>query len=140
MAGPKISLKQLWLRDMKQCWICHKHVRFVDASRDHIVPVSLGGSHAQSNLRLAHMDCNSERGNQVSAVLQSDVLSAMHERTDRSKFAALLLTYRAQVLQEAAALIHETLGLDRALRPGAEAAADLLENRARILVPLGSES
>lgn len=139
MAGPKISLKDLWNRDKRRCWICQRSVRFIDATRDHVVPVSLGGSHAQSNLRLAHEWCNSARGNQVSAILQSDALEAMQERVSRSKLAALLLSYRAQVLQETATLLYEHLHPDARLRPGVEAACELLENSARILVPLAED-
>lgn len=69
------------LADIKQwnCWICKeeinkqaKHFRhninLYGPSIDHIVPLSKGGTHIWSNVELAHVICNSLRGNkEVSA-------------------------------------------------------------------------
>jgi 5-methylcytosine-specific restriction endonuclease McrA len=54
------------------CWRCgqsvdrtvHKRHRLAP-SADHILPVSRGGTHALANLRLAHVGCNSSRGNRA---------------------------------------------------------------------------
>lgn len=56
-------------RDGWLCWICgleidaslsvpHRHA----GTADHVVPVSLGGSDTDNNLRAAHLACNSRRG------------------------------------------------------------------------------
>lgn len=62
------KLKQLGDRDG---WICHVCGRAVDssltgnhplqASVDHIVPRSKGGTNLSENLRLAHIRCNTDR-------------------------------------------------------------------------------
>lgn len=66
--GDKIPLKQLHARDSGRCHLCGKAVdikkrQWPDgASVDHIVPVSMGGSHTWDNVALAHIECNSLRG------------------------------------------------------------------------------
>lgn len=57
-----ISLVALAVRDGGKCHICARSVSQEDASADHLVPQSLGGSHEPSNLALAHRRCNSRRG------------------------------------------------------------------------------
>jgi 5-methylcytosine-specific restriction endonuclease McrA len=54
------------------CGICNQPIDLrlkwpdpMSYSIDHIVPRSLGGSHAANNLRAAHNKCNASRGNRV---------------------------------------------------------------------------
>jgi len=61
-------------RDDWTCGICgelvDRTVRWPDpgqATLDHIVPVTRGGTNDPSNLRLAHMSCNRRRGNRMEA-------------------------------------------------------------------------
>lgn len=66
--GTKISVEELYERDKGMCGICGKRVTRRQllvglANRDHIVPVSEGGTNHRSNLRLAHYGCNIRRGN-----------------------------------------------------------------------------
>lgn len=56
-------------RDGWACWICRQaidpclsHPDRRAGSVDHVVPLSLGGSDADENLRAAHVSCNSRRG------------------------------------------------------------------------------
>ncbi len=57
-------------RDGPSCWLCHLPVDLTTTrptnrlapSVDHVVPLSLGGSDRDDNLRLAHFGCNSRRG------------------------------------------------------------------------------
>src|SRR3989304_4654767 len=49
-------------RDRWRCGICKRKVKPADLSFDHIIPVSLGGPHVSTNLRVAHRLCNSRRG------------------------------------------------------------------------------
>jgi hypothetical protein len=62
----------IYERDNWICQLCLKDVNpnliFPDpmcASLDHIVPLSRGGSHKTSNVQLAHLRCNSSRGNKA---------------------------------------------------------------------------
>jgi len=73
--------KSLYERDGWTCLICYEPVS-VDRyshetynphypSLDHIVPKSLGGTHDDSNLRTAHVHCNSLRGTGITVKLDS---------------------------------------------------------------------
>lgn len=64
------SLKpRLYLRDAGICQICFTYIdantKYPDPmslSIDHIIPRSQGGNHLASNLRIAHLQCNINRG------------------------------------------------------------------------------
>jgi hypothetical protein len=67
--GPRISVHQLAERDGWRCHLCRRKVNRAlswphprSASIDHLVPVADGGTHDPTNLRLAHLGCNSARG------------------------------------------------------------------------------
>lgn len=70
-----IDLKELFKRDKGVCQICgglcdysdcytNKNGTFITGnaypSKDHIVPLSMGGKHSWDNVRLAHRGCNSK--------------------------------------------------------------------------------
>lgn len=56
-------------RDKHRCGICRGKVSNVpwphplSASLDHVVPLSKGGAHDPANIQLAHLGCNSTKGN-----------------------------------------------------------------------------
>lgn len=56
-------------RDGPMCWICGLPLdltcrsRALSPSLDHVVPMSYGGNDTDENARLAHLVCNSSRGN-----------------------------------------------------------------------------
>jgi 5-methylcytosine-specific restriction endonuclease McrA len=49
-------------RDGWLCGICGGKVTRNNWSHDHIIPLSLGGSHTYDNTVLAHLECNVKRG------------------------------------------------------------------------------
>lgn len=52
-------------RDFKGiCALCGLYVELEDASRDHIVPRSRGGSNARENIQLTHKSCNNLKGDE----------------------------------------------------------------------------
>ena len=59
--GP-IKPDAIYTRDNGICQICKRRVAKREASLDHIVPLSKGGSHTMANLQLAHRRCNYKRG------------------------------------------------------------------------------
>lgn len=62
--------EQLMLRHGRWCWLCNKDILpEQQVTVDHVIPISLGGSHAIDNLRLAHARCNSDRRNGMPPVL-----------------------------------------------------------------------
>lgn len=57
-----IDLEVLAVRDNWRCHICGKKVTRQNWSRDHLIPLSQGGSHTYQNIALCHRRCNSKRG------------------------------------------------------------------------------
>lgn len=60
-----ICLDILYKRDKGICGICFKYVPRKQASRDHIIPLTHGGDHTYANVVLAHLSCNSSKGNRL---------------------------------------------------------------------------
>lgn len=58
----KIDRQAIYERDGGICQICGDHVSSDDFTLDHIVPLSAGGPHTETNLRIAHRSCNSRLG------------------------------------------------------------------------------
>jgi len=66
----------IYERDNWICQICGKKVKRngkahhpLQPSIDHIIPISLGGSHSRLNVRCTHLNCNLTRGNRGPAQL-----------------------------------------------------------------------
>lgn len=75
----RLNLNIIYERDKRLCWICllldkPAYVKRKDASRDHYMPTSEGGSDDYENLRLAHKSCNSRRGTRTIESLLKDGL------------------------------------------------------------------
>lgn len=75
----KITLKKLIKRDGLQCAICGGVCDWNDhswseysgptyPSIDHIIPMAKGGGHTWDNVQVAHMICNSRKGDKVEAI------------------------------------------------------------------------
>lgn len=50
-------------RDRSRCHICGKKCKPGEITLDHLVPLSLGGTHDESNLAVACLSCNCAKGN-----------------------------------------------------------------------------
>lgn len=61
MPKHRISLNEIHKRDHGICHICLEPVRLGEATRDHIIPKSEGGTESPDNLALAHEFCNTWR-------------------------------------------------------------------------------
>lgn len=61
----RISRKNLWLRDKKQCLYCSRPLELSDATRDHIIPQSKGGKSCWENLVTCCHACNTKKGNRT---------------------------------------------------------------------------
>lgn len=73
-AKEQIVDADIYERDGWVCRICGELVNAgvswpdpLSPSLDHIVPISLGGEHSLANVQLAHLGCNSRKGNKVDA-------------------------------------------------------------------------
>lgn len=73
------ELLKLMLRDEAICWLCNKTVTRQQASRDHVIPKSLGGPNHIGNYKLAHRDCNSSRGNDHYLPSRNEVVNILRE-------------------------------------------------------------
>ena len=63
--GEAIDLDVLYERDKGICQICHKRCTRKQASREHVIPLSKDGTHSWQNVVLAHIRCNSKKGNRT---------------------------------------------------------------------------
>jgi 5-methylcytosine-specific restriction endonuclease McrA len=68
-SGP-VLLAEIANRDQWRCHLCGSAVDSdlswpdpMSPSLDHVVPLSLGGPHTPENVRLAHVRCNTAKGN-----------------------------------------------------------------------------
>ncbi len=61
---PADFMQGLWDLQGGRCGICGDPLHPAQFQVDHIVPVSLGGSHEVSNLQLTHARCNVLKGRQ----------------------------------------------------------------------------
>jgi 5-methylcytosine-specific restriction endonuclease McrA len=56
-----IDRAYVYKRDKGLCSLCGRKVRKQDMSLDHILPLSLGGSHCLTNVTLVHLQCNTRK-------------------------------------------------------------------------------
>ena len=45
------------------CYVCGKHVDWIDRSMEHIVPRSQDGPLTEENIAISHKECNNKRSN-----------------------------------------------------------------------------
>ena len=49
------------LHGVVPCWVCGLHVELVDATLEHMQPLSEGGNSHAENLAISHDQCNNQR-------------------------------------------------------------------------------
>ncbi len=79
-----MKVMDIWVQDEAICWLCGDYVPLSEASRDHVVPRSLGGRTKVVNIRLAHKSCNSRRGSKDPDVFKKQLAAEEHKR-DKEK-------------------------------------------------------
>jgi 5-methylcytosine-specific restriction endonuclease McrA len=52
-------------RDDSTCYLCHRKIGKRECVLDHVIPLSRGGEHSESNLRVACPPCNLRKGNRL---------------------------------------------------------------------------
>lgn len=62
----RLNLMRVWRRDKGHCYLCHAKLKIWEFSLDHVVPISKGGSHTYSNVRVCCLPCNQKKGDRVS--------------------------------------------------------------------------
>lgn len=63
--SPKLTKKNVWLRDDGRCQYCERTINLSDATVDHVVPKSRGGQNAWENVALACSKCNQKKGSRL---------------------------------------------------------------------------
>jgi 5-methylcytosine-specific restriction endonuclease McrA len=61
----RFTLDEIFDRDGGVCHLCLNAVPRVDATMDHVIPVTKGGPHTRANVKLAHRSCNTRKGNRL---------------------------------------------------------------------------
>lgn len=67
--GESVNLADIKVRDKGRCHLCSRRVpdkpwpHPLSPSLDHVIPLSRGGAHDPANVRLAHLRCNTAKGN-----------------------------------------------------------------------------
>lgn len=72
-----VSYKTIYDRDGGNCQLCgkkvstkHKWPDLLSGSMDHIIPLSKGGPHEESNIQLTHLGCNISKNNKYARQLR----------------------------------------------------------------------
>lgn len=58
----KIYFEEGQRRGFVPCFVCGREVLRADATLEHIIPLSKGGTDERFNLTISHEDCNKQRG------------------------------------------------------------------------------
>ncbi len=60
---PPLTNRELFLRDARICMYCGNHHKGMALTRDHVIPLSRGGTDRWSNVVTACRSCNTRKGN-----------------------------------------------------------------------------
>jgi len=76
-----VSLLRILQRDQEVCHICLRLISNLgsDLHFDHVIPISRGGQHEESNVKLAHASCNTWKGIALMSELELLGLSQLRE-------------------------------------------------------------
>lgn len=124
-----ITVKKLYKRDDGKCYLCggqcdfsdwrvaesgHKYPGDLYPTKDHVIPVSLGGCESWDNVRLAHWKCNLEKSNDVVTVspMPKKIAYSKKWRPNTKRTAQYSLDGELIRVWESTAQIHRELGLN----------------------------
>lgn len=57
-----VDLRRVYKKCGGKCGVCNEPVSVETFTIDHIVPLSKGGPHVYDNLQIAHLACNTQKG------------------------------------------------------------------------------
>ena len=63
----RLNLIRVWRRDKGHCYLCRVKLKIWEFTLDHVVPLSKGGAHNYSNVRVCCLPCNLKKGSSVPA-------------------------------------------------------------------------
>lgn len=74
---------ELWLKS-KLCFVCLKPINvFTDASIEHVIPRSKGGSCSKRNLSISHQACNQQRSNITCRLVWEEEFKKQRSRPEK---------------------------------------------------------
>ena len=62
---PKLSKKNLWIRDSGKCQYCDINLSVNSCTIDHVIPKSKNGTHTWNNVVLSCSKCNQRKGSRM---------------------------------------------------------------------------
>ena len=62
-----VNYRKVYEESTKKCAYCEKPLMFDDVEFDHFIPISKGGSHERSNIRVSCLPCNRTKGAKLPA-------------------------------------------------------------------------
>ena len=60
-----VNRRRVIERDKQTCYMCGRKIARHELALDHVVPLSRGGPHSESNLRVACKPCNLRKGDKL---------------------------------------------------------------------------
>lgn len=63
--NPKITKLDLFIRDEGSCQYCQNELKLHEATIDHVLPICKGGKNEWTNLVIACLKCNQEKGDKL---------------------------------------------------------------------------
>ena len=72
---PPLTNRELFLRDAHLCMYCGREHPEYDLTRDHVIPLSKGGSDRWSNVVAACRQCNTRKGNRTPEMARMPLLA-----------------------------------------------------------------
>ncbi len=75
-----MKLKSFWVVKGKRCFYCNRRVPLTEATKDHVLPLKLGGKGDKYNLVLACRPCNERKGADVPVPVGENQLHRKNRR------------------------------------------------------------
>lgn len=75
--------RHLYEKQNGRCYLCGNEMRVVEATRDHVMPVSRGGPKGRDNILLTHGSCNLEKDNRLPTSEELAYLAKITEQMEK---------------------------------------------------------
>ncbi len=110
---PPLTNRALFRRDQNICLYCGKHFQEGKLSRDHVLPLSRGGSDAWMNVVTACKRCNARKGNLLIEETNLELL-ALPYRPNHAEY--LALTHSGRILGDQMAFLSKQFSANSRFR------------------------
>lgn len=111
--SPPLTNRALFRRDQNVCLYCGVHFEEVQLSRDHVHPLSRGGSDVWANVVTSCKRCNARKGNALLDEMSMDLL-ALPYMPNHAEY--LALTHSGRILGDQMAFLRRQFSANSRLR------------------------